>query len=128
MGDVTPSEICRAYLSSFASGDADQVTRWVTDDFINEHTAALGSGCVGQVEYAARVPDFLTSMAGLHYDIEDTVADGNRVAIAYVLRCVVNDRDISLRGMMRFVVEGELIRHRVDYWDSLVFKQQAGLT
>jgi limonene-1,2-epoxide hydrolase len=128
VGDVTPSDICRAYLSAFASGDAEQVTRWVADDFINEHTAALGSGCVGKAEYAARVPDFLASMAGLRYDIEDTLADGNRVAIAYMLRCVVNDRDIAVRGVMRFVVDGELIRHRVDYWDSLVFKQQAGLT
>jgi predicted SnoaL-like aldol condensation-catalyzing enzyme len=127
VGDVTPSDICRSYVTSFASGDPDQITRWITDDFINEHTAALGSGCVGKAEYTARIPGFLKSMPGLRYDIEDTLADGNRIAIAYVLRTTVNKRDIAVRGVMRFVVDGELIRHRIDYWDSLVFQQQAGL-
>jgi hypothetical protein len=28
---------------------------------------------------------------------------------------------------MRFLVRDDLIAHRIDYWDSLVFKQQAGL-
>jgi len=28
---------------------------------------------------------------------------------------------------MRFRVEGDLVAHRVDYWDSLVFQRQAGL-
>jgi ketosteroid isomerase-like protein len=125
---VTPAQACQAYLAAFATGDADEVTAWVTDDFINEHTAALGTGCVGKAEYAARVPGFLASMPALRYDIEDTLAEGDRVAIAYVLRATINERDIAVRGVMRFRVEGELIAHRIDYWDSLVFKQQAGLT
>jgi ketosteroid isomerase-like protein len=125
---VTPAQACQAYLAAFATGDADEVTAWVTDDFINEHTAALGTGCVGKAEYAARVPGFLASMPALRYDIEDTLAEGDRVAIAYVLRTTINERDIAVRGVMRFRVEGELIAHRIDYWDSLVFKQQASLT
>ena len=44
-------------------------------------------------------------------------------------RCTpdVNDRDIAVRGVMRFRVQHGLIAHRVDYWDSLVFQRQAGL-
>jgi limonene-1,2-epoxide hydrolase len=124
---VTPAEVCRAYLAAFATANPDAVTALVTDDFVNEHTAALGSGCVGKAEYASRVPGFLASMPGLRYDVEDVVADGPRVMAAYTLHTTVNDRPIALRGVMRFRVEGELIAHRVDYWDSLVFKQQAGL-
>jgi limonene-1,2-epoxide hydrolase len=124
---VTPAEVCQAYLAAFATANPDAVTALVTDDFVNEHTAALGSGCVGKAEYASRVPGFLASMPGLRYDVEDVVADGPRVMAAYTLHTTVNDRPIAVRGVMRFRVEGELIAHRVDYWDSLVFKQQAGL-
>jgi predicted ester cyclase len=124
---VSASDVCLAYLAAFATADADQVVRMVTDDFVNEHTAALGSGCQGKLEYARRVPGFLASMPGLRYEVEDVIADGDRVAVAYTLHTDVNDRHVAVRGVMRFRVEGERVAHRTDYWDSLVFQQQAGL-
>ncbi len=124
---MTPADVCVSYLSSFATGDADAITVHVTDDFVNEHTAALGSGCVGRTAYADRVPVFLASMPHLRYEIEDVVTDDDRVWIAYTLHARVNDRDVAVRGAMRFRVVGELIAHRTDYWDSLVFRRQAGL-
>jgi limonene-1,2-epoxide hydrolase len=123
---VSPSEVCVAYLAAFSSGESARIASFVTEDFVNEHTAALGSGCIGQAEYARRVPAFLASMPGLTYDIDEVIADGSRVAVAYVLRATVNDRPIAVSGMMRFVVDGDRIAKRTDYWDSLVFKQQAG--
>ncbi len=124
---MTPAELCRSYLGSFATGDPERIAAHVTDDFVNEHTAALGGGCVGIDEYRERLPKFLASMPGLRYDVEDVVADGDRVMAAYTMRAVVNDRDIAIRGVMRFRVNAELIAERVDYWDSLVFQTQAGL-
>ena len=124
---MTPAEVCATYLNAFGTGDPDAVTAMVTDDFVNEHTAALGSGCTGKDEYVRRVPGFLASMPGLRYEIEDIAADGDRVYAAYTLHTHVNDRDVAVRGVMRFSVRGELIAKRIDYWDSLVFKQQAGL-
>jgi ketosteroid isomerase-like protein len=124
---LTPADVCTAYLSAFGTGDPDAVTALVTDDFVNEHTAALGSGCIGKDEYVRRVPGFLASMPGLRYEVEDVTANGNSVYAAYTLHTNVNDRDVAVRGVMRFEVRGELIAKRVDYWDSLVFKQQAGL-
>ncbi len=124
---MTPAEVCAAYLAAFGTGDPDAVTALVTDDFVNEHTAAIGTGCTGKDEYVRRVPGFLASMPGLRYDVEDIVADGDRVFAAYTLRTRVNDRDIAVRGVMRFAVRGELIARRTDYWDSLVFQRQAGL-
>jgi len=121
------TEICVGYLEAFSNGDPDAVAAFVTDDFVNEHTAALGGGCVGIDEYRQRLPGFLASMPGLRYEIEDVVADGDRVCAAYTLRTTVNDRPIAVRGVMRFVVRDGRIAHRVDYWDSLVFQRQAGL-
>ena len=124
---MTPSEVCCAYLAAFASADPDQVTGLVTDGFVNEHAAALGSGCVGRDEYARRVPGFLASMPGLRYEVVEVIAEGPLVAAAYVLHARVNEHDVAVPGMMRFRVVGERIAHRVDYWDSLVFQRQAGL-
>jgi ketosteroid isomerase-like protein len=119
--------VCVGYLESFATGNPDVVLAFVTEDFVNEHTAALGGGCVGIDEYKQRLPGFLASMPGVRYDIEDVVASGDRVWAAYTLRTTVNDRPIAVRGVMRFVVRDGRIAHRVDYWDSLVFQRQAGL-
>ena len=124
---MTPADVCRAYLAAFGTGDPDAVTSMVTDDFVNEHTAALGSGCTGKDEYSRRVPGFLASMPGLRYDVEDVAAQGDNVYAAYTLHTHVNDRDVAVRGVMHFRVEGELIAQRTDYWDSLVFQRQAGL-
>lgn len=123
----TPAELCTGYLRSFETGDAAQVVAFVSDDFVNEHTAALGSGCIGKAEYAQRVPGFLASMPGLRYEIEDVLADGDRVCAAYTLHTHINDRIVAVRGIMRFRVRDGLIAHRTDYWDSLVFQRQAGL-
>ncbi len=125
--DQSPSAVCIGYLESFSTGQPDAVAAFVTDDFVNEHTAALGSGCVGIDEYRRRLPGFLESMPGLRYEVEDVIADGDRVFAAYTLRTVANDRPIAVRGVMRFVVRDGRIAHRTDYWDSLVFQRQAGL-
>jgi ketosteroid isomerase-like protein len=123
----SPAETCVGYLDAFSTGDPDAVAAFVTDDFVNEHTSALGSGCVGLDAYRERLPSFLAAMPGLRYDVEDVVVDGDRVYAAYTLRTNVNERPIAVRGVMRFVVRSEQIAHRVDYWDSLVFQRQAGM-
>jgi steroid delta-isomerase-like uncharacterized protein len=123
----TPADICRRYLESFATGDPDVVASFVSNDFVNEHTSALGSGCQGKDEYRRRLPGFLASMPGLSYEVESQIAEGDQVANAYTLRARVNERDIAVRGMMRITVRDGLITDRTDYWDSKSFLQQAGL-
>jgi predicted ester cyclase len=127
VGAQSPADICRGYLDAFSTGQPDNVAAFVTDDFINEHTAALGGGCVGIDEYRKRLPGFLASMPGLRYDIEDVVAEGDHVFAAYTLRTTVNDKPIAVRGVMRFLLRDGRIAHRIDYWDSLVFQRQAGM-
>lgn len=121
---MTPTEVALAYLASFDGGDP---SAWVTEGFVNEHAAALGSGCVGREEYRRRLPGFLAEFAGLRYEVEDTVSEGDRVAAAYRMTATYAGRPVDLRGVMRLRVEGERIAHRVDYWDALTFQQQAGL-
>lgn len=122
-----PADVARRYLNAFAAADAETIASMVTDDFVNEHTAALGSGCTGRDEYRRRLPGFLASMPGLRYEVEDVIAEGQRVAVSYTLHASVNGQPVAVRGMMRFVVRDGLVAQRTDYWDSLVFQRQAGL-
>jgi limonene-1,2-epoxide hydrolase len=123
---VTPRELCTSYLASFATGDVERIVAHVSDDFANEHTAALGSGCVGIDEYRRRLPGFLGSMTALRYEVDHVEADGGRVWVAYVLRANVGDRTVAVPGATFFEVRGDRIARRVDYWDSLVFQRQLG--
>jgi ketosteroid isomerase-like protein len=124
---VDPAAVCVAYLAAFATGDPELVLAHVADGFVNEHTAALGEGSVGIAEYRRRLPVFMASMPELRYEIEDVVATGDRVVIPYTLRARVNERDVAVRGVMRFLVGSDgRITQRIDYWDSQIFLRQVG--
>jgi steroid delta-isomerase-like uncharacterized protein len=123
---VTAAAVARHYVESFASGDPDAVAAHVTDDFVNEHTAALGSGCVGRDEYRKRLPGFLTTFSGLRYEVEDVVAEGDRAMVPYTMHATHDGHPVRIRGVMRIVVRDGLVAKRTDYWDALTFLKQVG--
>ena len=117
--------VARAYMASFATGDPDSVAAHVAPGFVNEHTAALGSGCIGRDAYRERLPGFLNDMDGLVYDVEHVVVDGGMAAVFYTMRARwQGETPIEVRGAQRLEIDGGLITHRVDYWDSKVFLDQ----
>jgi steroid delta-isomerase-like uncharacterized protein len=124
-----PADVALAYLAALNAHDPDAVAALVTDDFVNEHTSALGSSLIGRDAYRARLPGFLAMFEDLAYETEEVVASDERVVVAYTLRarCEGPDgvrRPVTIRGVFRFVVRSGLIAHRIDYWDSGVFLQQ----
>ena len=124
---MTPAELVRSYLDAFSTADAEDVARHVTDDFVNEHTAALGSGCEGKIEYLRRLPNFFAAMKHLRYEVEDVLGEGDHAAAAYTMHAITNDHAVAVRGVMWFVIRDGLIAKRTDYWDSQVFQRQAGV-
>jgi steroid delta-isomerase-like uncharacterized protein len=122
----TSRDVALAYVTAFATGDPDQIAAHVADDFWNEHTSALGRSSRGRDEYRQRLPGFLADFAGLRYDVEDVVAEDDRVVVAYTMRARWQEHDIALRGVFRLWVEDGLVTHRADYWDSADFLRQTG--
>ena len=115
----------RSYLASFTVGDVDRIAAHVSEGFVNEHTAKLGSGCVGKAAYVERLPGFLADMVDLEYHLEDLVASGDRVAVFYRMTARYQEASpIEICGAQRLVVRDGLIVHRTDYWDSAVFLDQ----
>ena len=94
--------------------------------FVNEQVAALGEGCVGRDAYRDRLPAFLALLPGLRYEIEDVVAEGERLAVAYRMRAEPDGRPVDLRGVMLLEVRDGSIARRTDYWDALTFLRQTG--
>lgn len=122
----------QGYLGAFERGDADEIASFVADEFVNEHLAELGSGCVGRGEYRRRLPGFLAEFSGMRYVVVDAVGaprpGGSAVVVRYRLRANHDGTDVDVPGIMWFtVVDGE-ITHRTDLWDSLTFLRQTGRT
>jgi len=124
------ADAVRAYLDALNRASADEVAACVTEDFVNEHTAAFGQSVVGRNAYRERLVGFLAGFPGLHYQVERLIADGDDVAVAYRMSAqwretaAATPRPFTIRGMFRFEVRDGLIAHRVDYWDSAEFRRQ----
>ena len=120
-----PSEVVTSYLAAFDTRDPATIAAHVSEDFANRHTAALGSPCDGRDAYSERLPGFLASMPGLHYEVEQLVADGPHVAAFYTMTGRWQGQaEFAVRGVQHLRVEDGLITHRTDYWDSAVFLAQ----
>ena len=120
-----PAELTSAYLRSFSTGDPDLIAGHVCDAFVNEHTAALGSGCIGRETYRERLLSFLADMVDLRYEIEHLLVDGDEVAAFYTMTASwQGTAPIRVRGVQRLEVADGCITRRVDYWDSAVFLTQ----
>ncbi len=124
---MDPAETARSYLAAFGAGDAVLIASHVTEDFVNIQVAELGQGCRTRAVYRERLKQFLADMVGLTYDVEDIVAEGNAVMVAYRLRCRwKGEVDVDIRGVQHLVVADGLIQQRTDYWDSTTFLRQVG--
>jgi ketosteroid isomerase-like protein len=122
-------DVVLGYLGALNGGDPDAIAACVTEDFVNEHTSARGSSLTGRAAYLERLPGFLAAFAGLTYEVEDVLVDGDRAAVAYRMTALMQ-RDgapavpVDVRGVFRFRVRDGLVAARADYWDGEVVAAQ----
>jgi len=120
----TTRQVVLRYLEALNRHDPDEIAACVTPDFHNEHTSAAGVDVRGRDAYRARLRSFLAEFTGLSYDVEDMIVEGDRAAVAYRMSFIYDGVPVRLRGVFRFRVAGDLIAHRVDYWDGADFQRQ----
>lgn len=130
-GREAVAAVVTAYLDALGAGDPDTIASFVTHDFHNEHSSALGNSLHGRAAYRERLPVFLGRFQGLRYEVEDLVVEGDHAVAAYRMTFVHQGDDgqehpVSLRGVFRFTVRDGQIAHRVDYWDGVAFQRQIG--
>ena len=125
-------QLVERYLDGLNAGDPDAVAGCVSEDFLNEHTATLGTNVRGREAYRQRLGGFLGSFADLHYEAEAVIVDGSRVAVPYSFSGrylgsggeYPEGRPFSIRGIFSIRIKGGELAHRVDYWDSAEFMRQ----
>jgi ketosteroid isomerase-like protein len=115
------------YLAALSAHDVDRIVACVTDDFVNEHTSALGSTSSGRETYRGRLPGFLGQFESLRYEVVDTIVEGDRAAARYRMTAMFEDHALDIPGVMLFTVRDGLIAQRTDVWDSLTFLRQTGM-
>lgn len=123
---MDPRTTAEAYLSALSAGDVEGVLALVTDDFDNEHTSELGSGLRGRTAYGDRLPGFLDQFAALHYEVIDSIAEGERVSVRYRMTANFDGHPLDIPGVMLFRVRDGKVAKRTDVWDSLTFLRQTG--
>jgi len=123
---MNPRVTVEQYLTALSSADVEATASLVTEDFTNEHTSELGSNVQGRAAYAERLPGFLAQFAALHYEVVDTIVEGDRVAVRYRMTANCGGHPIDIPGVMLFRVVDGLIAQRTDVWDSLTFLRQTG--
>ena len=128
MADPNPvRERVVEYLAALSSHDVDRIVACVTEDFVNEHTSALGSTSNGREVYRGRLPGFLGQFENIRYEVVDTIVEGERVAARYRMTAVYQDHALDIPGVMLFRTHDGLIAQRTDVWDSLTFLRQTGM-
>ena len=115
------------YLAALSAHDVDRIVACVTEDFVNEHTSALGSTSNGREVYRGRLPGFLGQFEDLRYEVVDTIVEDDRVAARYRMTALYEEHALDIPGVMLFIVRDGLIAQRTDVWDSLTFLRQTGM-
>jgi ketosteroid isomerase-like protein len=115
------------YLTALSAHDVDRIVACVTEDFVNEHTSALGSTSTGSDVYRGRLPGFLGQFENLRYDLVQTIVEGERAAVRYRMTAVYEEHALDIPGVMLFATRDGLIAERTDVWDSLTFLRQTGM-
>lgn len=121
---LSTADTVTRYLNSFATGKPDAIVALVTDDFENIQVSELATGCTGIDIYRERLAVFLATFKNLRYAIDELIVDGDKAAVAYTMRFVMDDRNIEIEGVMVFKVRNDLIASRKDYWDGLTYQKQ----
>ena len=121
------TDISVSYLNSFSTGDPIHVASHVTDDFENNQMGLLGEKIKGKTAYIERLGSFLKKFRELRYCAATSIAEADKVAIAYDMNCLVDGHKISMQGVMMISVSNGLIRERCDYWDGLSYLRQTGI-
>ena len=119
-------DVALSYLNAFATGDPDTVASHVSDDFQNIQVGLLGTGCVGAETYRERLSGFLSAFKKLNYEVREVIADGDKVAAAYTMTFIDENRPIEIEGVMIMTIKDGRIAVRQDYWDGLSYQEQAG--
>ncbi len=112
---MTPEEVVRALMASWASLDVDQIMAYLADDatFLPGFTFPTYSGLD---EIRKAIEGFLSVMTKCDNEIVNLSVAGNVVLTERVDRLVLNGKPVDAPGMGAFEVSGDKVTAWRDYF------------
>jgi predicted ester cyclase len=116
--------IARRYFEEILSkGSAAAIDSIIAVDVVFRNPPVVLNGIA---EYRTLVADLRGAIPDLHFTLEDTIAEGNKVATRWVMRGTLGTRKIDVSGMDIFLIENGKIRAIWVNMDTLGQARQMG--
>jgi predicted ester cyclase len=116
--------IARRYFEEILSkGSAAAIDSIIAVDVVFRNPPVVLNGIA---EYRKLVADLRGAIPDLHFTLEDTIAEGNKVATRWVMRGTLGTRKIDVSGMDIFLIENGKIRAIWVNMDTLGQARQMG--
>ena len=125
-------ELARRFFEEvWNQGDESAIDRYIAED-AGGNDATFG---IGREGFRAQWRQWRAAFEGLHFAVEETVAEGDRVVTRWTLTgrqtgpflgIPATGRTVSVGGMSLDTVRGGVLVAGVDAWDELGLRRQLG--
>jgi steroid delta-isomerase-like uncharacterized protein len=139
MSEQENTQIVRRVYEYLNSHNLDSIDQYLTDDAETEATGAMG--IMDKQQNHMYNHTFMAAFPDLHFDLTDTIAQGDRVATAWVVSGThtaplampngdslpPTNRRVTLPGCTIAEFRGGKVSRQQIYWDQLSFLNQLGV-
>ena len=124
-GRVDSKAIARRYFEEILSkGSAAAIESIIAPDVVFRNPPVVIRGIA---EYRKLIADLRGAIPDLRFTLEDTIAEGNKVATRWVMRGTQGTHKIDISGMDIFLIENGKIRAIWVNMDTLGQARQMGI-
>jgi steroid delta-isomerase-like uncharacterized protein len=139
MSEQENIQMTRRVFEVFNNHNPDAADQMIADDLRSEATGA--QGMLNKEQNRMYNHRFFDAFPDIHFDVQDIVAQGDRVAATWMVTGThksplalptgdslpATNRNISVPGCTVLEFRGNKISHQKIYWDQLTFLMQLGV-
>jgi hypothetical protein len=139
MSEQENIQITKRVFEYFNSHNPDGADQLVADDLRSEATGA--KGVLNKEQNHTYNHRFFDAFPDIHFDVQDIVAQGDHVAVTYLVKGThkmamslpngdslpPTNRSVSVPGCTVLEFRGNKIAHQKIYWDQVTFLTQLGV-
>lgn len=139
MSEQENIQVVRRIFDALNSHDLETGSKYYSRDVRVEAPNVAGTMNLDQTRKDNQ--NFLTAFPDVHFDLKDIIAQGDRVAVSYMIKGThkaplanlngdtipATNRSVTQRGVSIFEIRNNQVSHQQDYWDQVTFLTQLGV-
>ena len=139
MSEQENIQIARKIIDNFNRHDPDANDQYLANDVRVE--AAGTTGVMNKDQNRTYNHQFFDAFPDLHFDLKDTIAQGDKVAVVWVAKGThkaplatptgqsipATNRTVSMPGVTIVEFHNNMVVHQEIYWDQVAFLTQLGV-